>query len=1043
MDFIHRKPQTWPYAANSAGRARGTLNISRIGRVEVCEATGPAREDFVRASQEIIAYLNDNSGNLHDSASIVGLSLFMMGKSVARMKPVIMFVSEDKKARVEAYRMIKKSTILDGYPGFGLGEMELKAEFENLLPLASSPPSPASSLIVETASTSFITPLELAEVFTSSADSLNGSRLEASLGGEPMTRPSTAVGGGIVSFNGALMLHSVGHFLRQAQPSRDIGVQQFSPSPDASDDECEVTGLSDSDDDDDGDLIEIASLSSSAGSERSITPILLHGAYPNQDSDLSALQSRLETLEVSSRQLPLTSGSKVLLGIGEVALISALLDSSLTEIDISAVEAAGVDVSELRSTAIPLESYLEHVETAPSDTGITALTPSGAIGGMLSGTPSFARLPGSKMFSQVYTAKLDRPLLPGDCGSWVRNAVTKKLFGHVIAGSTTTGLVLLMPAANVFSQALEALSSQETTTSTDETKWESTAVVSVPSLEDSNRDFGFSDDSLEVLTEKLNDMWERQRETSKANGSIAVGTIANIYTAMAAGARGYNETPDKHLIESLRSETFHLKEAAAELDTKVSRLKVEILVLEQEIGRLKKREDDYLACVDMLENTKRRQAMMSSNLDKELRELEMAVDKTSRLIEKTNEASRQLQEVAKASRQIEKADEANRRMQRLQNAAYQDTTTKMDQHYRDMERKMTEYRDCLLERKMRKVNPNFNEEEQYQIRFAVAVSLVINSGSDEVDISTAPYVRTPSPLYDDLEISRNAGTLGMGWTPYTDYYYIQNMPTPRWGPNEPTPPPPSPEPSNKRKRSDDDLDEDELAAPSPKRACYSPPVSPVAGNNTPDDNNNNNDPPADDDSSEGGNRTARQKSLFKREMAELKDMVKSMGDVIQQQGERAAASMEELRDLVAEPERRIHDTLDNIAGRHDAHLDYLAREIDRRPPTWVVEDMLREQEQRITAAVEARFGDAIGRLEATLTAALARRDGEQNNAGGLVGQVGGGNIGAGSNFGPGYPPHFGMYPGFATPWGGYPPMPINYPAGFAPFPRPCRRNSNA
>ncbi|KAK0718501.1 hypothetical protein B0T26DRAFT_599936, partial [Lasiosphaeria miniovina] len=96
---------------------------------------------------------------------------------------------------------------------------------------------------------------------------------------------------------------------------------------------------------------------------------------------------------------------------------------------------------------------LEHVETAPSDTNITALTPNGAIDGMLSGTPSFVRLPGSKMFSQVYTAKLDRPLVPGDCGSWVRNAVTKKLFGHFIAGSTTTGLVLLMPAAKVFSQA--------------------------------------------------------------------------------------------------------------------------------------------------------------------------------------------------------------------------------------------------------------------------------------------------------------------------------------------------------------------------------------------------------------------------------------------------------------------------------------------------------------------------------------------------------------------------------------------------------------
>jgi len=53
----------------------------------------------------------DNSDKLQDSASFVDLSLFMMGKSLDRTKPVVMFVSDDKAARVEAFRLIKNSSI--------------------------------------------------------------------------------------------------------------------------------------------------------------------------------------------------------------------------------------------------------------------------------------------------------------------------------------------------------------------------------------------------------------------------------------------------------------------------------------------------------------------------------------------------------------------------------------------------------------------------------------------------------------------------------------------------------------------------------------------------------------------------------------------------------------------------------------------------------------------------------------------------------------------------------------------------------------------
>ncbi|KAK0636702.1 hypothetical protein B0T17DRAFT_87654 [Bombardia bombarda] len=490
--FIRRPCTSWPFAANSTGRPRGTLNLgSRVGRVQVHEAIGEARHIFVdKLSGTIINHLNDNIDKLHDSASFVDLSLFMIGKSPGKTKPVVMFVSEDKEARIEAFRIIKDSGILKEYPAFSLGEMELKAEFENLIPLGSQLQSshrvggnPPSSIAVIDAtgrnrkekdgSEVFFKPNESIEVLVSKTGPLDRRHLSVKTGTAPTTTTHVASVGGVVTHNGICMLHSINHFLEEVDRTRAVATLS-QPAATKDSDECEMTGLSDfEEEEEDNELIEVTSrgsaspdlgdletTSSESGSDDTSTSTFSTKGLRNHEMDVPALQSRLQALE-SEHQEPTSMSDKPSVGIGEIVSTSVSLDSSFIQVDLGLAMATGIDVSELLSAAIPLENYLEYIENAPKDAAIRISASSGTISGILSGTPSFIRLPHSKTFQEVYVAKMSSPLVPGDCGSWVRNAPTGKLFGHVIAGSPTTGLVLLMPAAKVFAQALACFSVED------------------------------------------------------------------------------------------------------------------------------------------------------------------------------------------------------------------------------------------------------------------------------------------------------------------------------------------------------------------------------------------------------------------------------------------------------------------------------------------------------------------------------------------------------------------------------------------------------
>ncbi|KAK7987371.1 Ras-2 protein [Apiospora arundinis] len=78
---------------------------------------------------------------------------------------------------------------------------------------------------------------------------------------------------------------------------------------------------------------------------------------------------------------------------------------------------------------------------------IAVLTTSkGAITGKPSSMPLYTRLPGTRDFQKLYCFYLDKPLSPGDCGSWVVAGDEQELVGFVVAGSPKTGMCLVCPA---------------------------------------------------------------------------------------------------------------------------------------------------------------------------------------------------------------------------------------------------------------------------------------------------------------------------------------------------------------------------------------------------------------------------------------------------------------------------------------------------------------------------------------------------------------------------------------------------------------------
>ncbi|WQF79168.1 hypothetical protein CDEST_04182 [Colletotrichum destructivum] len=478
MVFLARHPQTWPYAPESTGKHLGLLDVGNK-KINYFAAQGSARSIFQRLSRDLCSYLECNVEELQESDAHIGLSLYMVGKQAERSKPIVMLVSEDAVLRKTAFRSVRdKSGILRRCPGFELGHMPLQAEFQDFRPLAAD--STDLCLFQQPTGDSSV-----GIVVDDHVDSTCKKLISREAKGDEIEH-RLATSGGLILYKGMYMLHAVNHFLGTSGKqvaNQYLLEEDVAPETGCSTDEeneCEITGWSDFEDDEGIDLADSTSQGSASPRIVEFEDVLLpksdmgdlddsddSDGYPDSLPSIISVNAmpdltpKSEVLFSNSVTRQSNSRTRWVIEAGRIVMSSRDLDSALVQVQPSTLEDLGYDGRSVTDFAIPLQDYAKHIEPGPRDAEIELETSSGVfIRGLINGTPSFFRLPDSKKFVEVYTVNLKSPLKYGDCGTWVWSAdlETKKLFGHVVAGSPTTGLALVMPAHRVFREALEYLS---------------------------------------------------------------------------------------------------------------------------------------------------------------------------------------------------------------------------------------------------------------------------------------------------------------------------------------------------------------------------------------------------------------------------------------------------------------------------------------------------------------------------------------------------------------------------------------------------------
>ncbi|KAH7143602.1 hypothetical protein EDB81DRAFT_721965 [Dactylonectria macrodidyma] len=424
------RPLAWPEPELSAGRC-----IGKVGKELCWVAKGPARDAFTVLAPKIKAYLERS---VEPVSSWVTWSIYMFGKAAKSASPAILFCCEVAAHRKQVRNAIKDSGILDEFPGIKTAHMPRPPDFNQLVQLADDCTALAS---------------QHRHVLASLASNPCGMPLfiEPSIGEGSCGKQATV--GGIIQLSNKFYYTTAGHVLSPDTPP------SYAASED-SDDEFEI------DDDDEVDEVPpsadekawLAQTNDDALSPRYAGSTESEMLQPSVSPSIRDMQIVEEESKCQSRRVleegPSMSTFLPPQRLGHIYLSSldeppSGLDYALIEVT-KPIHCTANKISPSSFSANGQSKVQRVVTDGPKDVKILSSTSRGTFTGLMSGTPLYARLPNSNVFQGVYNVLLDSRLEAGDCGSWVIDAESGDLYGHIVAGSPDSGAAIVIPFARVF-----------------------------------------------------------------------------------------------------------------------------------------------------------------------------------------------------------------------------------------------------------------------------------------------------------------------------------------------------------------------------------------------------------------------------------------------------------------------------------------------------------------------------------------------------------------------------------------------------------------
>ncbi|KAI9150683.1 Efflux pump notK' [Paramyrothecium foliicola] len=412
----------WPEPALSIGRY-----IGKVGRDSCWEAKGPARESFNILSPRIKDFLEQS---LESATTWVTWSLYMLGKAPTSASPVLMFCCDVAAHRKEVRDAVKQSGLLNEFPGIKTGHMPRPPDFNQLVQLAHSEDSLAATMPSIYAVPGFSPHTPYGMQLLIKREELED---EETAG---MTEVAVATVGGIIQIDDEYYLTTVAHVFKPQSS------EESSPTyPTEEDEEIEI----DSDDEDeDEDVLQACEEKANMAENRDASIINnLHDPIydPSTSESISEAQHSI---------LPEKILRQIIRGDALDVCLSSL-DEPASNLDYALIKVP----PSMRLDIEAMKQFKKVVLDGPRDVDVQSPTSRGIVKGAMSGTPLFTRLPGGTDYQKVYKVKFDLFLQNGDCGSWVWDADSGELYGHVVAGCPNSGVAMVMPLISVFTDIEE------------------------------------------------------------------------------------------------------------------------------------------------------------------------------------------------------------------------------------------------------------------------------------------------------------------------------------------------------------------------------------------------------------------------------------------------------------------------------------------------------------------------------------------------------------------------------------------------------------